>query len=90
MPLTSDDVDALALLQEVDDVDVTNDPELFDELYNYFFTEMPYGVAKARDGDPYDWITNALADRAKHLLKLQRIAKLTRLITTQGSFDPYV
>lgn len=31
---------------------------LYDALYEYFCVagEMPYGVAKARTGDPYCWI----------------------------------
>jgi hypothetical protein len=34
-------------------------PELYEALYNYYafdLTEMPYGVMKARTGDPVDWI----------------------------------
>ena len=38
--------------------------ERFDELYEYYCTispvPMPYGVAKARTGDPYQWIENQL------------------------------
>jgi len=34
--------------------------KLYDELYTYFSSEMPYGVAKARDGDPDEWIMNKL------------------------------
>jgi hypothetical protein len=32
--------------------------ELYDKLYNHFCqnSEMPYGVAKARTGDPSEWI----------------------------------
>jgi hypothetical protein len=49
--------------------DVANfkqDGELSDALYNALFDyysdngEMPYGTAKARDGDPYEWIGNRL------------------------------
>ena len=42
--------------------DVTDNQEFYDELFAYFSDngEMPYGVAKARDGDPVNWITNAL------------------------------
>jgi len=31
---------------------------VFDKLYEYYLNagEMPYGVAKARDGDPYEWV----------------------------------
>lgn len=34
----------------------------FDMLYEYFCNngEMPYDVAKARSGDPYEWITEKL------------------------------
>jgi hypothetical protein len=41
--------------------------ELSDELYNNLFDyysdngEMPYGTQKARDGDPYEWIGDRLA-----------------------------
>jgi hypothetical protein len=29
---------------------------LYDALYDYYFDDMPYGVKKARSGDPYEWI----------------------------------
>jgi hypothetical protein len=33
---------------------------LYDALYDYYMDrgDMPYGVAKARDGDPYQWVSN--------------------------------
>jgi hypothetical protein len=36
--------------------------DMYQELYEYFLDsgEMPYGTAKARDGDPYEWIFNKL------------------------------
>jgi len=36
--------------------------ELYHALYDYYSDngEMPYGVAKARDGDPYNWISDRL------------------------------
>ena len=39
--------------------------QFYNELYEYFVTgagrgEMPYGVAKAQDGDPDQWITEYL------------------------------
>jgi hypothetical protein len=36
------------------------DRDLFEALFDYYSDngEMPYGVAKARDGDPYQWIEN--------------------------------
>lgn len=36
---------------------------MFQDLYNYYFDRMPYGVRKARDGDPYEWYL-------KHLIKM--------------------
>ena len=32
--------------------------ELYQVLYNYYFLNqsMPYTVAKARGGDPYEWV----------------------------------
>ena len=40
------------------------DSDLYDALYDYYSDngEMPYGVAKARDGDPYQWIGERFAD----------------------------
>jgi hypothetical protein len=34
----------------------------FDDLYDHYTNngEMPYGVSKARDGDPMNWIINRL------------------------------
>ena len=43
--------------------------QLSDEMYEYFFEyfcstgEMPYGVAKARTGDPYNWIINRIFEK---------------------------
>ena len=38
--------------------------EVYDDLYNYFADsgEMPYGVMKARDGMPDEWIIDKLID----------------------------
>jgi hypothetical protein len=35
---------------------------LYDALYDYYLSsgEMPYGTAKARSGDPYEWVTERL------------------------------
>ena len=36
--------------------------KLYDKLYNYYSTNgMPYGVASARDGDPYEWIIDQIS-----------------------------
>ena len=34
--------------------------DLYSKLYSYFVGEMPYGTAKARTGDPDEWIINRL------------------------------
>jgi len=31
-------------------------PEAYQALYDANFQEMPYGTAKARDGDPDEWL----------------------------------
>jgi hypothetical protein len=31
---------------------------LHDALYDYYKDDMPYGVQKARDGDPYEWVAD--------------------------------
>jgi hypothetical protein len=40
------------------------DSDLYEALYDYYSDagEMPYGVAKARDGDPYQWVGDRFAD----------------------------
>lgn len=43
------------------DVDIFNDG-YFDKLYAYYLKDMPYGVAKARSGDPDEWILNRLEE----------------------------
>ena len=45
--------------------------EAYDKLYEYFAfeaCEMPYGTAKARDGDPDSWILDYLEAYASNLL----------------------
>ena len=36
--------------------------QCYDELMDYFADEMPYGVMKARDGMPDEWIIDRLID----------------------------
>lgn len=37
---------------------------LYEKAYGYYLAlgEMPYGTAKARTGDPYQWISDRLED----------------------------
>jgi len=42
--------------------------ELYENLFDYFTMEtkeMPYGTAKARTGDPYEWISDKLNETLK-------------------------
>jgi hypothetical protein len=34
----------------------------YDKLFAYYAPDMPYGVAKARTGDPDEWILNRLEE----------------------------
>ena len=36
--------------------------QCYDELMDFFADEMPYGVMKARDGMPDEWIIDKLID----------------------------
>lgn len=42
-----------------DSIDLLDIPEYM-ELYEYYMDEMPYGVMKARTGDPDQWIFDRL------------------------------
>jgi hypothetical protein len=50
--------------------DLELDDEIYDTLYAYYTNPargpdtMPYGTAKARDGDPYNWIGQQIYLRA--------------------------
>ena len=57
--------DELVLIHRIafgkDDLD--DHEELYDKLFQYYVFEtgqMPYGTAKARTGDPFDWITDRI------------------------------
>lgn len=38
-------------------------------LYERYWQDMPYGTAKARDGDPHQWIANQLLEDYGHLVE---------------------
>lgn len=50
--------DELAELEETGDMT----DELYQDFFNYYMSlgDIPYGTAKARDGDPYEWIFDRL------------------------------
>lgn len=55
---------SLARAVALGDRDITDLPDLYDKLFLHYMDteEMPYGIMKAKDGDPYDWITERLED----------------------------
>jgi hypothetical protein len=46
--------------------DIDENQDFFDALYDHYLDsgEMPYTIAKGRDGDPYEWITQRLDQEA--------------------------
>lgn len=43
--------------------DLSEHDELYEKLFEHYCGsgEMPYGTMKARDGDPWNWITDQLS-----------------------------
>lgn len=64
--------------------DIMDFDELYQELFSYFMDsgDMPYGVMKARDGDPYQWIS----DELDHLGLLEHDAKGVRKLASKLPF----
>jgi hypothetical protein len=59
--------------------------ELYHALYDYYSDngEMPYGVAKARDGDPYNWVSDRLAQELG--VNENLIAPVAMPVATEGA-----
>ena len=55
------------------DIDQLDDEALMQDLYSHFQEEMPYGTQKARDGDPDEFIYDALENMD---LPLGKVTKL--------------
>jgi hypothetical protein len=36
--------------------------ELFQDLYDHYFDDIPYGIKKARTGDPEEWVAERFND----------------------------
>lgn len=55
--MSQEDIDLFVTTGEINQV-------VWEKLFDMFVNtnEMPYGTAKARDGDPYQWIENRLAE----------------------------
>jgi hypothetical protein len=61
------------------------DDDLYHALYDYYSDngEMPYGTMKARTGDPYNWISDRLADELG--VNENLIAPMTMPVATEGA-----
>jgi len=60
-----DEVKAILASNDVTDLDqIEYGSEVYEDLYDYFANsgEMPYGVMKAREGTPDEWIIDRLID----------------------------
>ena len=55
------------------DIDQIDDTILMQDLYNHFQEDMPYGTQKARDGDPDEFIYDALEYMNLPLGKVTRL-----------------
>ena len=55
------------------DIDQLDDEVLMQDLYTHFQEQMPYGTQKARDGDPDEFIYDALEDMNLPLGKVTRL-----------------
>ena len=62
MPDLTDDEENLLVLVRLGEVELDEFGSLYETMYDYYFEEMPYGVAKARDGDPYEWLTERIIE----------------------------
>lgn len=60
-PLTQEQINQGRLEDGFEDIVADN----FDALYDYYLNtgEMPYGVAKARTGDPDQWILEKVEEQ---------------------------
>ena len=62
-------------IKDIEEIEYGKD--CFDELLDYFADEIPYGVMKAREGTPDEWIFDKLCDLGidKELEQAQDLAE---------------
>jgi len=61
--LSKEEIETIKNILDGNDDLMLNHPDLYEKLYDYYVfetAEMPYGTAKARDGDPDIWILDQL------------------------------
>jgi hypothetical protein len=66
---------------------------LFQALYDYYFDDMPYGTRKARDGDPYEWVSDRFAQDVgleENLIapQIMPVAEGSCNMTAEGEYCP--
>ena len=82
--MTSDYDKVMQILKKYDIRDfeeIEYGKDCFDELLDYFADEIPYGVMKAREGTPDEWIFDKLCELGidKELEQAQDLAQHYRL-----------
>ena len=58
-----EEIKAILIKHDVTDLDqIEYGSEVYDDLFDYYMSsgEMPYGIMKARDGDPDVWIVDRI------------------------------
>ena len=70
-----DTVKAILIKHDALNMDISqlDDEKLLLDLYGHFQDQMPYGTQKARDGDPDEFIYDALEDMDLPLGKVTRL-----------------
>ena len=70
-----DTVKAILIKHDALNMDISqlDDEKLLLDLYGHFQDQMPYGTQKARDGDPDEFIYDALVDMDLPLGKVTRL-----------------
>ena len=56
--------------------EMIDDEEIYQALYAHYVHEMPYGTAKARTGDPEEWIIDTLYREFPTVKELRRFKEL--------------
>lgn len=74
--------DEVKIIQIIEgEMEVYDDDNLYDKLFEHYMDEMPYGTQKARDGDPYEWIFEHLVNDFGHLTE---VIELTQVDLEKG------
>jgi len=57
--LTPDEIEIVRKIIN-NEVELEDYNELYDKLFQYYLPDIPYGTAKGRTGDSYEWIFQEL------------------------------